>query len=243
MTTKKDIENVLWKACDSFRGKIDSSRYKDYILSMLFVKYLNDVYKERLEEIKEKYSNDKDRIERALARERFIIDEKSTFDYLYENRNNTEIGQKINIALSNIEEYNSGKLRNVFRAIDFNSQVDFGQEKEKNMTLRTLLEDFNELDLSPSKLEENDIIGDAYQYMIANFASDAGKKGGEFFTPSEVSTLVAKLVKPQENERIYDATCGFRVIIMITANSLVKTRVSDILPKFETRKFNSWCTV
>lgn len=96
----------------------------------------------------------------------------------------------------------------MFRAIDFNSQVDFGDVKEKNATLRNLLEDFHDLDLRPGQLGSADIIGDAYEYMIANFASDAGKKGGEFFTPSQVSELVASLVKPQENDRIYDPTCG-----------------------------------
>lgn len=208
MTTRSDIESVLWKACDSFRGKIDSSRYKDYILSMLFVKYLSDVSKEKREQYIAQYDGDERRVDRAMNRERFLLDKESTFDYLYENRNNPEIGQKINVALARIEENNSGKLRNVFRAIDFNSQVDFGDVREKNATLRNLLEDFHDLDLRPSQLGSADIIGDAYEYMIANFASSAGKKGGEFFTPSQVSELVARLVEPKENDRIYDPTCG-----------------------------------
>lgn len=208
MTTKKDIEEVLWKACDTFRGKIDSSRYKDYILSMLFVKYLSDVCKEKHDNYMKQYDGDKHRVERAMNRERFKIDEKSTFDYLYSQRNDNSIGEKINLSLSNIEDHNSGKLRGVFRAIDFNSSVDFGEVKEKNATLRNLLEDFKNLDLRPSQLDTSDIIGDAYEYMIAMFASDAGKKGGEFFTPSQVSNLVAMLVQPKENDRIYDPTCG-----------------------------------
>ena len=183
MTTRNDIERVLWKACDSFRGKIDSSRYKDYILSMLFVKYLSDVTLERRALYMEQYDGDERRVERAMSRERFSLDRESTFDYLYENRTDTEIGQKINVALSHIV-------------------------REKNATLRNLLEDFHDLDLRPGQLGSADIIGDAYEYMIANFASDAGKKGGEFFTPSQVSELVASLVKPQENDRIYDPTCG-----------------------------------
>ena len=81
-------------------------------------------------------------------------------------------------------------------------------QNKRNAILRNLLEDFNNIDLCPSKLDSTDIIGDAYEYMIANFASDAGKKGGEFFTPSTVSELVAKLVEPKENDRIYDPTCG-----------------------------------
>jgi type I restriction enzyme M protein len=208
MTTRKNIESTLWKACDSFRGKIDSSRYKDYILSMLFVKYLSDLNREHRIEYARQYNGDQSRIDRAMNREPFVLDETSTFDYLYENRNDTKIGQMINIALSAIEERNGSKLRNVFRAIDFNSTVDLGEPREKNAILKNLLEDFNGLDLAPSQLDSSDIIGDAYEYMIANFASDAGKKGGEFFTPSRVSELVAKLVQPRENDRIYDATCG-----------------------------------
>jgi type I restriction enzyme M protein len=96
----------------------------------------------------------------------------------------------------------------VFRAIDFNSQVDFGEVKQKNAILRNLLEDFHSLDLRPSKLDSADIIGDAYEYMIGLFASDAGKKGGELYTPSRVSELVAALANPKENDRIYDPTCG-----------------------------------
>ncbi|MCQ2525079.1 MAG: type I restriction-modification system subunit M [Lachnospiraceae bacterium] len=208
MTSKADIEKVLWSACDSFRNKIDSSRYKDYILAMLFVKYLNDVYNETKKEYVEKYKGDMNRVERAMRNERFTLTETSTFDYLYENRTDTKIGEKINVALAEIENNNSEKLRNVFRAIDFNSTVDFGEAKDKNAILRNLLEDFHTLDLSPSQLDSADIIGDAYEYMISNFASDAGKKGGEFFTPNNVSKLVAELVEPKENDRIYDPTCG-----------------------------------
>ena len=180
MTTKNDIEKTLWKSCDTFRGKIDSSRYKDYILSMLFVKYLSDVTAEKRGQYSVQYNGDKERIARAMSRERFAVEEDSSFDYLYQNRNAADIGQKINVALAHIEVKNATKLRNVFRAIDFNSQVDFGNQKDKNAILKNLLEDFAELDLRPSQLSSADIIGDAYEYMIANFASDAGKKGGEF---------------------------------------------------------------
>ena len=226
MTTRNDIERVLWKACDSFRGKIDSSRYKDYILSMLFVKYLSDVSKEKRAKYMEQYNGDERRVERAMSREQFTLDSESTFDYLYENRNSNDIGQKINIALSHIENSNSAKLTNVFRAIDFNSQVDFGDVKAKNATLRNLLEDFHDLDLCPGQLGSADIIGDAYEYMIANFASDAGKKGGEFFTPSQVSELIASLVKPQENDRIYDPTCGSGGLLLKTYKKVPSGKVA-----------------
>ncbi|SHH70514.1 type I restriction enzyme M protein [Fibrobacter sp. UWH9] len=208
MTTKQDIEKVLWNACDSFRGKMNSSLYMEYILPMLFVKYLSDVYAETKAKYEVQYKGDATRVERAMSRERFVMDDKSTFDYLYANKNDAQIGQKINMALAAIENNNSAKLHGVFRAIDFNSSINFGEVKEKNATLKNLLEDIQQLDLRPSQISDADIIGDAYEYMIAFFASDAGKKGGEFYTPSEVSELVARLVKPKENDRIYDGTCG-----------------------------------
>lgn len=206
--TQEKVNSVLWQAADTFRGKIDSSTYKDYILTMLFIKYLSDTYKENLEEYKKRYEGDERRIQRALARERFVLDEKSTFDYLYSKRNDPEIGEIINKALEHIENENTGKLRGVFRNIDFNSEAILGKTKERNAILRALLEDFNKLSLRPSQLGDEDVVGNAYQYMIGLFASDAGKKGGEFYTPAEVSELLARLVKPRENDRIYDPTCG-----------------------------------
>ena len=220
-TTQEQINSTLWRAADTFRGKIDSSLYKDYILVMLFIKYLSDVYKEHYEEYSEKYNGNEERIKRALSRERFILDEKSTFDYLYEDRNSNKIGEIINKALEHIEETNKSKLRGVFRNIDFNSEVILGREADRNAILKTLLNDFKNLDLRPSMLEGNDVIGDAYEYMIAQFASDAGKKGGEFFTPSMVSELLSRLVKPQENDRIYDPTCGSGSLL-IRASKKVK---------------------
>ncbi|BAP62891.1 type I restriction-modification system subunit M [Methanococcus maripaludis] len=209
-TNQATINQVLWDACDTFRNTVDSSQYKDYILTMLFVKYLSDYYKEKLEEYKEKYGDKEDRIQKSLSREKFILDESCTFEYLYQNRNAENLGEIINSALEKIEEDNKTKLEGIFRSIDFNSEAMLGKTKERNALLKHLLQDFNnpKLDLRPSKLSGNDVIGDSYEYMIANFASDAGKKGGEFFTPSQVSRLIAKLVSPKSGSRIYDPTCG-----------------------------------
>lgn len=225
-TTQAEINQILWEACDTFRGKIDSSIYKDYILVMLFVKYLSDVYKEHLEKYTKKYNGNEIRIKRALARERFVVSEESTFDYLYSKRNAPEVGAEINKALEKLEEDNPGKLRNIFRNIDFNSEAVLGQTKDRNAMLRTLLEDFAKLDLRPSKLEGEDIIGNSYQFMIERFASDAGKKGGEFFTPSMVSELLARLVKPKENDRIYDPTCGSGSLLIRVVNQVPNRKVA-----------------
>ncbi|USK60390.1 type I restriction-modification system subunit M [Peribacillus asahii] len=225
-TTQDQINSVLWQAADTFRGKIDSSTYKDYILTMLFIKYLSDTYKEHLEEYTKRYDGDERRIERALSRERFVLDEQSTFDYLYSKRNDPEIGEIINKALERIENENTGKLRGVFRNIDFNSEAILGKAKERNAMLRSLLEDFNNLSLRPSQIGNEDIVGNAYQYMIGLFASDSGKKGGEFYTPAEVSELLARFVKPQENDRIYDPTCGSGSLLIKVAKQVPSRKVA-----------------
>lgn len=224
--TKDQINSVLWQAADTFRGKVDSSTYKDYILTMLFIKYLSDAYKEHLEEYTKRYNGDEQRIQRALSRERFVLDEQSTFDYLYSKRNDAEIGEIINKAMERLENENTGKLRGVFRNIDFNSEAILGKAKERNAMLRSLLEDFNKLTLKPSVVGSEDVIGDAYQYMIERFASDAGKKGGEFYTPSMASELLARLVKPQENDRVYDPTCGSGSLLIRVANQVPNKKVA-----------------
>lgn len=209
-TTKDQINAVVWKACDSFRGSMDSSKYKDYILSLLFVKYLSDSHKETLQKLKKEYKDNPEMLQRRLSREKFKLDEKSTFDYLYANKEKENIGEIINAVLEKIEEDNQEKLEGIFRNIDFNDKNLLGNNKERHKILKNLLENFsnNKLDLSPSKLEDQDVMGDAYEYLISEFAGDAGKKGGEFFTPSGVSTLLAKLLQAQESNTIYDPTCG-----------------------------------
>ena len=209
-TTQETINNIVWRACDTFRGTMDSNEYKDYVLTMLFVKYLSDFYKEKLEELNVKYKGNEERIAKSLKREKFVLDEKCTFDYLIKHKEATNVGEIINVALERIEEDNKEKLEGIFRNVDFNSESKLGNTKERNSILKNILEDFanEKLDLRPSMLEGNDVIGDAYEYLISHFASDAGKKGGEFFTPSSVSTLLSKLVEAKEGDRIYDPTCG-----------------------------------
>lgn len=209
-TTQETINNIVWRACDTFRGTMDSNEYKDYVLTMLFVKYLSDFYREKLEELHKKYDGNQERIDKSLKREKFVLDESCTFEYLLKHKEAANLGEVINKALECIEEDNKEKLEGIFRNVDFNSDIKLGKTKERNAILKHLLEDFSDpkLDLRPSMLSGNDVIGDAYEYLISHFASDAGKKGGEFFTPSAVSTLLAKLVEAKEGDRIYDPTCG-----------------------------------
>ncbi|MCC7400476.1 MAG: type I restriction-modification system subunit M [Chitinophagaceae bacterium] len=224
--TQKDINDAVWKACDTFRGSIDPSVYKDYVLTMLFLKYLSDVHDDKMEGYLAKYNGDMERAKRAMQHERFIVPEHSHFKYLYDHRNEANIGELINIALTDLEEANREKLYSedgagIFQNIDFNSSK-LGEPKDKNQRLKTLLIDFNseKLDLRPSHLGGADIIGGAYEFLIANFASDAGKKAGEFFTPAEVSTLLAKLTKSKPGSRICDPTCGSGSLLIKAGNEV-----------------------
>jgi len=205
-----EINAIVWKACDTFRGAVDPSEYKNYILTMLFLKYLSDLWKDKKKELANKFKGDKERMKRALARERFVVPNECDFDYLYAHRDVANVGELINIALEKIEDANKAKLENVFRNIDFNSEPALGQTKERNRRLKHLLEDFNDprLDLRPSRIGHRDVIGDVYEYLIGQFAAGAGKKAGEFYTPSEVSTLLARLVQPKAGDRICDPACG-----------------------------------
>ena len=208
--SQEEINAVAWRACDTFRGTIDPAQYKDYILVMLFLKYLSDVWKDRKEEFEKEYHGDPDRVKRRLARERFVMPDGCDFQALHARRSESNIGELINVALEQLEDANKAKLEGVFRNIDFNSEANLGQTKERNKRLKALLEEFatEAMDLRPSRVGKEDIIGNTYQYLIGRFASDAGKKGGEFYTPGEVSELLARLLAPRKGSRICDPTCG-----------------------------------
>ena len=208
--SQDEINAVAWRACDTFRGTIDPAQYKDYILVMLFLKYLSDVWKDKKEEYEKEYKGDAERVKRRLARERFLMPDGCDYYALYARRNEANIGELINVALEQLEDANKAKLEGVFRNIDFNSEANLGQTKERNKRLKELLEDFatETIDLRPSRVAGQDIIGNTYQYLIGRFASDAGKKGGEFYTPGEVSELLARLLAPKKGSRICDPTCG-----------------------------------
>jgi type I restriction enzyme M protein len=177
----------------------------------------------------EKYGNDEEVILRRLQRERFVLPKGCAFLDIYNQRNQANIGEVINIALEQIEEANKLKLAGVFRNIDFNSEANLGQTKDRNTRLKHLLEDFNDarLDLRPSRVGNMDVIGDAYEYLIARFASDAGKKAGEFYSPAEVSELIAELVNPQTGERICDWACGSGSLLIKCGNQLLKRGIKD----------------
>ena len=212
---QNEINAVLWRACDTFRGSVDPAEYKNYILVMLFVKYISDVWQDHYESYRSEYGDDVERIRRRMRYETFVLPDGCSFTNLYAQRNADNLGEIINIALEQIEEANVEKLEGVFRNIDFNSESALGRARQRNERLRNLLNDFANpaLDLRPSRVGNGDlagadIIGNAYEYLIGRFAAGAGKKAGEFYTPPEVSTLLARLVDPQPADRICDPACG-----------------------------------
>ncbi len=207
--TQDTINAAVWSACDTFRGTVDPSIYKDYVLTMLFLKYVSDVWQDHYDEYKAQYGDHPELIEEMLKNERFVLPASADFYALYDKRHSPGNGERIDKALHAIEDANIGKLRDVFQDISFNSNK-LGEEQQKNDILRHLLEDFAkpELNLRPSRIGQLDIIGNAYEFLIKNFASTSGKKAGEFYTPPEVSTLMARLMAPQEGDEICDPTCG-----------------------------------
>jgi type I restriction enzyme M protein len=220
--SQTEINDIAWRACDTFRGTLDPAQYKDYILVMLFIRYMSDLWKDKREQYETRYQGDAQRVERALARERFMVPPQADFDDLYAKRRESNIGELINIALEKIEDANKAKLENVFRTIDFNSEPHLGQTRERNRRLVSLLDDFAnpKLDLRPSRIGNQDVIGNTYEYLISRFASDAGKKGGEFYTPPEVATLLARLLEPQSGDRICDPACGSGSLLIRVARQI-----------------------
>ena len=219
--TQQQVNNTAWAACDTFRGVVDAGQYKDYILVMLFLKYISDLWNDHAEGYRKQYGGDEARIRRRLERERFVLPKGASFYDLYDQRLEANIGELINIALEKIEDANRSKLEGVFRNIDFNSESNLGRVKDRNRRLNNLLEDFAKpaLDLRPSRVT-GDIIGECYIYLISRFASDAGKKAGEFYTPAAVSRLLAKLAAPKPGNTICDPACGSGSLLIRAAEEV-----------------------
>ena len=217
------INKAVWGACDTFRGVVDPSIYKDYVLTILFLKYISDVWQDHKEQYEAEYGNEKELIDEMMKNERFVLPESANFYALYDRRAEPGVGERIDKALHAIEETNLAKLRGVFQDMSFNSNK-LGEEKQKNDILAHLLEDFakKELNLRPSRIGKLDVIGNAYEFMIKNFAATSGKKAGEFYTPPEVSELISRLVEPKEGDEICDPACGSGSLLMKCGNQIKK---------------------
>ena len=195
--TLDTLESWLWDSANILRGSIDSSDFKNYIFGLLFLKRSNDVFEEEVETIMER-----DNISRLDAEDEtyFYLPEEARWETLKTFTEN--IGIALDKAFAAIERENTS-LEGVVTATKFGDK-----EKLSDAVLQRLLRHFNQYSLRNDHLESNDLLGDAYEYLIKQFADDAGKKGGEFYTPRGVVQLIVNLIKPKPRQKVYDPTCG-----------------------------------
>ena len=196
--TLQQLEQFLWKSADILRGKIDSSDYKKYIFGLLFYKRISDIWGEEYKAIMKEY-NDKTLAE-ADYNHRFQVPEDCRLEIIQEQAEN--IGQKLNQIFDKLTNANSPKLDKIFDDLDFANK-----DKFPNETLQRLINHFSQYNFGSDYIS-SDLLGDAYEYLIKQFAADAGKKGGEFYTPREVERVIINILKPHERNHIYDPTVG-----------------------------------
>ena len=208
--TTQELESKLWQAADILRGQIDSADYKNYIFSILFLKRLSDRFDE---EVESAVASGVDR-EVALAdwtEHEFFVPESARWPALTGASMNR--GETLNIASHEIEEANTPRLDGVLAATNWNDESKLGSPANREGIIQRLLNHFGDLDLRDQNLREDsagggNVLGDAYEYLIDQFADDAGKKGGEFYTPRSVVGLIVRLLRPTEGMRICDPTAG-----------------------------------
>lgn len=196
--TLPQLEAFLWKSADILRGKIDSSDYKKYIFGLLFYKRMSDVWDEEYSSVMKEY-NDED-IARADYNHRFQVPKDARWEKVTQQAEN--IGQKLNDIFEALANANSPKLDKIFDDLDFANKDRFPNE-----TLQRLINHFSQYNFGNTYIS-SDLLGDAYEYLIKQFAADAGKKGGEFYTPREVEKIIVGILKPHQKDHIYDPTVG-----------------------------------
>ena len=197
---KSDLYSSLWASCDQLRGGMDASQYKDYILTLLFVKYVSD---------------------KAKADTSSLIDvpKGGSFADMLAAKGDKEIGDRLNKIIAKLAEANN--LRNVIDLADFNDEEKLGKGKEMQDRLSKLVTIFNDLDFRGSRAEGDDLLGDAYEYLMRHFATESGKSKGQFYTPAEVSRILAKVVgissSTRQDQTVYDPTCGSGSLLLKVA--------------------------
>ena len=198
---KSQLYASLWQSCDELRGGMDASQYKDYILTLLFMKYVSD-----------KAANDPYPV--------IEVPEGGSFKDMVELRGDKEIGDKINKIIGKLAEAND--LRGVIDQADFNDDSKLGRGREMQDRLSRLVAIFNDLDLSANRAEGDDLLGDAYEYLMQHFATESGKSKGQFYTPAEVSRIMAQVIgigpETLQTQTIYDPTCGSGSLLLRAAD-------------------------
>lgn len=210
-----EIKAALSALFDMSRGLIDPLSYMDYVIAILFLKYVSDVSQDEIE-----HRDGNELITESIETQHFVVPVIANFHDLYEQRHQPGNGRRIDQALSALEKANS-ELMGVFQGTRFNS-TKLGNEAQSDEILRRLLDRFATpaLDLRPSRIGSTSVIGDAYEYLIATFASRSGKHFSDFYTPNQVSDLLAQLVRPQQGESIYDPACGSGSLLLSCARSV-----------------------
>lgn len=198
--TREQLEGYLWAAADILRGSIDSSDYKSFIFGLLFLKRLSDRFEEECEELRKEGANPEDPDEHQ-----FFVPKRARWPEIQKSA--TGLGEVLNKASAALEEANTA-LEGVLAGIDYNDERKLGDAKQRDNILHQLVQHFAGLNLRNDHLSEPDMLGRAYEYLIEKFADDAGKKGGEFYTPNMVVRLIVELLEPKEGMRICDPTVG-----------------------------------
>lgn len=222
-----ELNNFLWGAADILRGSIDSSDYKNYIFGFLFLKRLSDVFEEEAEKIEQRELK-KGRPEQTVKKiaweepdeHQFFIPLRARWTEIRKVSQN--LGDSINKACGALENQNP-LLEGVLNDIDFNSNK-LGETKNRDSVLSRLVAHFSRHSLRNDNLEEPDILGRAYEYLMEKFADDAGKKGGEFYTPRKVVQLIVGILKPKEGMRIADPTVGSGGMLLECARFVQRKR-------------------
>ena len=216
--TKQQLQSYLWESANILRGKIDSGDFKHYILGLLFYKRLSDVFDEEYEKLKKQVGEELAGKEKDLYAGVFFIPKGNHWNDILST--STNIGAKINDVFSEVTKANAPKLDGILDKIDFNDK-----DKLSDAAVGDLINHFNTHKLG-NEFVTGDMLGDAYEYLIAQFADDAGKKGGEFYTPHKVVELLVEILKPQEGQSIYDPACGSGGIL-VTAAQYIKKQGQD----------------